>query len=92
MYDQPIRGRGDRIALTESSREGAGYAYGPGGNGMSDRVYQTDYMRTQLPGDKGSPTGGGSSLLTNNVTTQEVSQIKIHGNCFSENWRGQSLF
>lgn len=90
VYDQPIKGRGERVAIAEQVREGGpgGYGYAPGQGGMADgygvvggrgagdadrgRIYQTDYTRTHIAGDRGSPTGG-SSLLRDNVTTQEVS-------------------
>ncbi|XP_055333733.1 band 4.1-like protein 2 isoform X2 [Paramacrobiotus metropolitanus] len=67
VYDQPIKG--GRVAIAEGAH--GGYGYGSGAGGLGDRVYQTDYTKTTFHDDKGSPTGGGAQLLTNNSVTQE---------------------
>ncbi|OWA51919.1 Band 4.1-like protein 1 [Hypsibius exemplaris] len=68
VYDRPaIIGRGQE----RDGRQGANGGLGANG-GYGQTVYQTDYTRQRLTGDDDDESrGGASSLLTDNVTTQE---------------------
>ncbi|XP_055333731.1 band 4.1-like protein 2 isoform X1 [Paramacrobiotus metropolitanus] len=87
VYDQPIKG--GRVAIAEGAH--GGYGYGSGAGGLGDRVYQTDYTKTTFHDDKGSPTGGGAQLLTNNSVTQE-SRTTVGGVGPDGLSRGSSVF